>query len=191
MTTQAREPEMGLTFEKVWAMFQESDRKIQENAQQVQEIDRRVQTLEERTGRSFQELVPQMQEIAQQTKEPDPQIEESDEQKTDWKTLLLNNKWTRASKPSFGELYDYEVVPHIVEKFCNLGFQFDSVSGSREIALDKAKQLYACFESVLEGREAYIGIVVSTTISDEDVDEEEAEYKYKYEYDPVKGLVRS
>jgi hypothetical protein len=25
-----REPEMGLTFEKVWAMFQETDRKMQE-----------------------------------------------------------------------------------------------------------------------------------------------------------------
>jgi hypothetical protein len=27
----AREPEMGLTFEKVWAMFQESDRRHGEN----------------------------------------------------------------------------------------------------------------------------------------------------------------
>ena len=38
MATQAREPEMGLTFEKVWAMFQESDRCMQklneETAQQ-------------------------------------------------------------------------------------------------------------------------------------------------------------
>jgi hypothetical protein len=99
----------------------------------------------------------------------------------------LNSKWLRGPSPSFGELYDHEVIPHIVEKFCNLGFQFDSVSGSREITLDKTKQLYACFESVLEGREAYIGITVSTIISDEDVDEEEDEY----ECDPVKGLVRS
>jgi hypothetical protein len=192
MTTQAREPEMGLPFEKVWAMFQESDRrmqklseetdrKIQKIARQVQEIDRRVQKIEEGTSRRFQELAPQIQGTAQQAKEPDPQIKESDEQKTNWETLLLNSKWMRAPEPSFGELYDYEVIPHIVEKFCNLGFQIDSVSGSCEITLNKATQLYACFESILEGREAYIGIVVSTIISDEDVDE----------YDPVKGLVRS
>jgi hypothetical protein len=56
MTTaaQTREPEMGLTFEKVWAMFQESDRrmqelsketdrKIQEVAQQIRETDRKIQ----------------------------------------------------------------------------------------------------------------------------------------------------
>ena len=29
MEVQAREPQMGLTFEKVWAMFQESDRQMQ------------------------------------------------------------------------------------------------------------------------------------------------------------------
>ncbi|MDR1048702.1 MAG: hypothetical protein LBL51_03010 [Synergistaceae bacterium] len=28
-TARTREPEMGLTFEKVWAMFQESDRRMQ------------------------------------------------------------------------------------------------------------------------------------------------------------------
>jgi hypothetical protein len=188
-TTQARKPEMGLTFEKVWAMFQETDRKIQEIARQMQEIDRRMQKIEEGTGRRFQEFSPQIQETAQQTREFDLQIKESDEQKTDWKTLLLNNKWIRDLGPSVGELYDHEVVPHIVEKFCNLGFRFCSVSGSYEITLDKSKQLYANFDSVLESRETYIGIVVSRRISDENVDEEEGKDRYKY--NPVKGLVRS
>jgi hypothetical protein len=124
--TQPREPEMGLTFEKVWVMFQESDRKMQEIARQMQEIDRRVQKIEEGSGRRFQELAPQIQETAQETKKPELQIK-SDEQKTDWKTALLRDEWI--VKPSFGELYDYQVVPHIVEKFCDLGFQFDAVGG--------------------------------------------------------------
>jgi hypothetical protein len=42
-----REPEMGLSFEKVWAMFQETDRKIdrivQETTRQMKETDRIVQ----------------------------------------------------------------------------------------------------------------------------------------------------
>jgi hypothetical protein len=44
-----REPEMGLTFEKVWALFQETDRKIketdrivQETALQMRETDRKM-----------------------------------------------------------------------------------------------------------------------------------------------------
>jgi hypothetical protein len=42
---QAHEPEMGLTFEKVWAMFQESDRRMQKMAEEAdrrqKEVDRR------------------------------------------------------------------------------------------------------------------------------------------------------
>jgi Holliday junction resolvase len=53
-----REPEMGLTFEKVWAMFQETDlqikevgRIVQENALQMQETDRKMRE----TDRKMQE----------------------------------------------------------------------------------------------------------------------------------------
>jgi hypothetical protein len=52
MTTETREPEMGLTFEKVWAMFQETDRLIQENAKQMRETDRKMQE----TDRLVQEV---------------------------------------------------------------------------------------------------------------------------------------
>jgi hypothetical protein len=46
-----REPEMGLTFEKVWAMFQETDRKMQETDRLMQETVRRMQE----TDRKMQE----------------------------------------------------------------------------------------------------------------------------------------
>jgi hypothetical protein len=36
------EPHMGLTFEKVWAMFQETDRKFQETDRKFQETDRKM-----------------------------------------------------------------------------------------------------------------------------------------------------
>jgi hypothetical protein len=42
-TEQIHEPEMGLTFEKVWAMFQETDRKFQETDRKMQETDRKMQ----------------------------------------------------------------------------------------------------------------------------------------------------
>jgi hypothetical protein len=38
-----REPEMGLTFEKVWAMFQDTDRKFRETDRQFKETDRKFQ----------------------------------------------------------------------------------------------------------------------------------------------------
>jgi hypothetical protein len=42
ITETNREPQMGLTFEKVWAMFQETDRKMQETDRKWQEAAREV-----------------------------------------------------------------------------------------------------------------------------------------------------
>jgi hypothetical protein len=53
-----REPEMGLTFEKVWAMFQETDRKFQETDRKFQETDHKFQETDRKfqdTDRKFQE----------------------------------------------------------------------------------------------------------------------------------------
>jgi hypothetical protein len=63
-----REPEMGLTFEKVWAMFQETDRKMRETdrkmremalqtALQMQETDRKIGKLGNRIGDLVEELI--------------------------------------------------------------------------------------------------------------------------------------
>jgi hypothetical protein len=40
--TEERRPQMGLTFEDVWAMFQETDKKFQETVEQMKETDRIV-----------------------------------------------------------------------------------------------------------------------------------------------------
>ena len=45
-----REPEMGLTFEKVWAMFQETDRKFKET-------DRKISKLGSRIGDLVEEMI--------------------------------------------------------------------------------------------------------------------------------------
>ena len=45
-----------LTFEKVWAMFQETDRKFQETREQMKETDLEI----EKTGRQIKELSRQM-----------------------------------------------------------------------------------------------------------------------------------
>ena len=51
----------GLTFEKVWAMFQETDRKMQEmmqkNAKEMRETDRRIGEMSNRFGELAEHLV--------------------------------------------------------------------------------------------------------------------------------------
>jgi hypothetical protein len=47
----------GLTFEKVWAMFQETDRKMQETREQMKETDRKIGELGNRFGELAEHLV--------------------------------------------------------------------------------------------------------------------------------------
>jgi hypothetical protein len=49
------EPQMGLTFEKVWAMFQETDRKMQETDRKMQETDRKMRESHQETERVLRE----------------------------------------------------------------------------------------------------------------------------------------
>jgi hypothetical protein len=51
------EGETGLTFEKVWAMFQETDRKFQETDRKFQETDRKISKLGNRVGELVEHLV--------------------------------------------------------------------------------------------------------------------------------------
>jgi hypothetical protein len=55
--TTVREPEMGLSFEKVWAMFQETDRKFQETDRRFKETDRKISKLGSRIGDLVEELI--------------------------------------------------------------------------------------------------------------------------------------
>jgi hypothetical protein len=45
-----RQPQMGLTFEKVWAMFQETDRRMQETDRQMKETDKKMQAVYKQIG---------------------------------------------------------------------------------------------------------------------------------------------
>ncbi|MDR0764348.1 MAG: DUF4175 domain-containing protein [Synergistaceae bacterium] len=159
MTTQAetREPEMGLTFEKVWAMFQESDRymqklsektdrMMQENAQQMRETDRKMRE----TNRVIQD-------VARQIKDTDRQLKKTDEQ-----LGKLGNR--------FGELAEHLVAPNIVKKFNALGFHFDEISGLRQVIYDdKSGQKIAEFDIILENGESIVGVEVKSKPSNKDV----------------------
>ncbi|MDR3165167.1 MAG: hypothetical protein LBU13_06280 [Synergistaceae bacterium] len=151
MTTQAREPEMGLTFEKVWAMFQESDRRMREEwERRMQEWDMRMQE----SDRRMQEWDRRMHKM---TEETDRQIKETNKQ--------IGNLGNR-----FGELAEHLVSPNIVQKFNALGFHFDDISsGLRKVIEDEGSgQKIAEFDILLENEESIIGVEVKTKPSRDD-----------------------
>jgi peptidoglycan hydrolase CwlO-like protein len=79
-TTQAREPEMGLTFERVWAMFQESDRRMQKLSEETDQKMQETALQMRETDRKMQETDQKIQEVAQQMRETDRKMRETDQQ---------------------------------------------------------------------------------------------------------------
>jgi hypothetical protein len=89
---------MGLTFEKVWAMFQETDREIKEGNRKLQEM------------------------IAEMSREADLRRKETDRQfrETDRKIGRLGNR--------VGELVECLMSPNLLKKFGKRGFSFGKAS---------------------------------------------------------------
>ena len=137
-----------LTFEKVWAMFQETDRKMQETDRKMQETDRKMQ-----------ETARQMQETDRQMKETDRRMKETDR--------LIGNLGNR-----FGELAEHLAAPGIVEKFNKLGFNFTDIAPKgREYNDPKTRQNWAEVDIVLENSEIVIAIEVKAKLTKQDVDD--------------------
>jgi hypothetical protein len=114
----------GLTFEKVWAMFQETrkqmeatDRQIAATDRQMAETDRRLKESREETDRRLRES---REETEKQMKETDRKIKEVSRIVGD-----LGNK--------FGKLSEYLVVPNMMEKFNALGYVFTRTGRNIEI----------------------------------------------------------
>jgi hypothetical protein len=166
--TQAREPEMGLTFEKVWAMFQESDRRMQESDRRMQESDRRIQESDRRMQKLSEETAQQMRETDRKMQEVFQQIRETNAEtarhikETDLQIGRLGNR--------FGELAEHLVAPNIVKKFNALGFHFDDISGLRRVIEDESRQKIAEFDILLENGDSIVGVEVKAKPSERDVD---------------------
>ncbi|MDR1306096.1 MAG: hypothetical protein LBK74_00795 [Treponema sp.] len=105
---QERQPARGLTFEDVWAMFQETDRKFQATDQKFQETDRKFQA----TDRKFQTTDQKFQEKLEKTE----RLIERLTKKTDKQLGELGNR--------FGEMAEHLVTPNITKKFRALNYAF-------------------------------------------------------------------
>jgi hypothetical protein len=139
-----REPEMGLTFEKVWAMFQESDRRMKE------------------TDRIVKETTLQMKETDRQMKETDRQMKETDRKmkETDRKISSLGSR--------LGELVEEIIFPNILEKFNKLGYVFGK-AGSRVLYRDSQGAYIAEVDILLENGDFVLAVEVKTTLTKTDV----------------------
>jgi hypothetical protein len=153
-----REPELGLTFEKVWAMFQETDLKMKENALQLKETDRIVKE----TARHLEETDRIVKETARQMKETDRQMKETDRKmkETDRKISNLGSR--------LGELVEEIIFPNILEKFNKLGYVFGKAA-PRVRYRDPRGVYVAEVDILLENGDTTLAVEVKTLLTENDV----------------------
>ena len=158
-----------LSFEKVWAMFQESDRKFQESDRKFQkdrEKDREEAREEHRRFKEEHKL--RMEELERQIKENELQRKEAErryelqKKDTDRRMGYLSNR--------FGELAEHLVGPSIMEKFNELGFHFTE-RGSVEITEPGDPIVYAEIDILLGNGDIAIAVEVKSKPKQSDIDD--------------------
>jgi hypothetical protein len=137
------EPQMGLTFEKVWAMFQETDRKFQETSREIQELKLVV----EENGRQMKDRAA---ETDRKFRETDRQIKEMSRKIGD-----LGGR--------FGDLIEHIIAPNLIEKFNRLGFMFGKM-GTDVLFKDPAGKTLAEVDILLENGDIVMAVEVKSKL---------------------------
>jgi hypothetical protein len=132
------------TFEKVWQMFQETDKKFQETDRKFQETDRK-----------FQETDRLMKETELQMRETDRQMKE-----TDRKISKLGSR--------IGDLVEELVFPNIVEKFNALGYAFGKAAPNVRFKTVDGADAFE-IDILLENGDTALAVEVKTNLTDADV----------------------
>jgi hypothetical protein len=144
----------GLSFEKVWAMFQETDRRFREADKRSRETDRRLKEQAEEADRRFQETERLLKE---QTQETDRQIRQNQKQMGD-----LSRK--------FGKIIEHMFIPNLKEKFNALGYVFETSAPNVLIESDEHR-IYMELDVFLENGDCVLAVEVKTQASIDDVKE--------------------
>ncbi|MDR1949310.1 MAG: hypothetical protein LBQ38_07960 [Spirochaetaceae bacterium] len=146
-----------LTFEDVWVMFQETDRKFQETDRKFQETDKKMQE----TDRQLKETGRQLQETDRMIKEMSREAKEA---------------WAEASRAAgklsnkLGIVVEHLVLTNILEKFNALGYGFTKATMNVLIE-DKKRKIFTEVDAMLENGEYVLAIEVKTHLQVKDVNE--------------------
>ena len=150
-----------LSFEKVWAMFQESDRKFQAMSQETRE--------------QFQAM---SLEAREHLKETEKLVKENSRQMG-----LLHN--------SFGDLAEHLVAPGIIEKFNKLGFNFPRQAENFKFRdPENPGRLLAEVDIYLENGDFVIAVEVKSKPKEADVDKHVKRMEVLRQYADRRGDTR-
>ena len=170
----------GLTYEKVWAALQETDRILKEQAlerkenaerferemkENAERFDREMKENAERFDREMKENAErferEMKEKAEQDKRDKREMEES-AKRLDKQLGKLGNR--------FGEMVEYMVMPNLVKKFRKLGYVFTKAYPHADIS-DSENNIFVEIDITLENGDKVMIVEVKSKPSTEDITE--------------------
>jgi Holliday junction resolvase-like predicted endonuclease len=131
-----------LTFEKVWAMFQETDRKFREDREEAQKQ-------REDADRKFRE----------DRKEADRKFEEYRKE---------NQKILGDLGRKFGSVVEHLFLPNLHKKFHQFGYTFGKSSGNVLIQ-DRVNKIYAQIDIFLENGDCAMAVEVKAQPNNNDI----------------------
>jgi hypothetical protein len=134
----------GLTFEKVWAMFQETDKKFQETRQMME--------------KNAKEAEERRKEAEERHKELDRIVKQNSRQMG-----RLHNK--------FGQLAEHLVAPGIVKRFNEIGYHFTLVSTKGGKIHDANGNTLTQIDILLENEKLVIAVEVKVRPDFKDINQ--------------------
>ncbi|MDR0623396.1 MAG: hypothetical protein LBG10_03105 [Treponema sp.] len=140
------DPAEHLTFEKVWAMFQESEKQFKEIRESFKETDKKFQE----TDKKFQETGKKFQETNRVVKEA---------------SRIVGNLGNK-----LGIVVEHLVLSNIKEKFNILGYEFTK-AGPGVLIEDRKNKIITQIDAMLENGEYALAIEVKTQLNVGHVDE--------------------
>jgi hypothetical protein len=154
-----QQPQRGLTFEDVWAMFQKTDEQMRETDER---LDKQFAETSEQMRKTDERLDKQFAETDKQIAETGKQMRKTDERLAELAKNIggLNN--------SLGALIEEVYSARLWEKFDALGYEF--TRGSRGMKFRKDGRLLAEVDILLENGDYAMPVEVKTQLTTGDVD---------------------
>jgi hypothetical protein len=147
---QAAAQAKGLTFEKVWAMFQETDKKMQESKVEHDRMIAEMRESQKETGRKIQEAAEEIKKTGAQIKDLGRQM--------------------GGLHHSFGDLAENLVAPNLPAKFRELGYTFTKCSCDVKFK-DSTGITLAEVDTWLENGDSVMSVEIKGKLLKRDVDD--------------------
>jgi chromosome segregation ATPase len=177
-TSQLTEP--GLAFEQFMASMQELRKSQEETTQQLKETGKRfgeIDKLLAETVRGLEETKLLVKETSEQMKDTDRQLKDTDRQvketakqmKDTAKQMKDTDRRVGGITNRFGEVVEYMVMPNLVTKFAELGFEF--TRANRTEITDRKHNIITEIDAFLENGDKVMVVEIKTKPSVEDIND--------------------